>query len=165
MILVEKEDAVKLFEDRKIRVGWNEDDEKWYFSIVDVIGILTDSPNPRNYWKVLKGRLKEEGSELVTNCNQLKLQAADGKFYKMDVADTEQLLRIIQSVPSKKAEPFKMWLAKVGSERVDNREGYIKIKIKEPDKWESKHKFIYESHYGKIEKGRAKSLRLPRRVH
>jgi len=118
-MFVEKEDAVKLFEDRKIRVGWNEDDEKWYFSIVDVIGILTDSPNPRNYWKVLKGRLKEEGSELVTNCNQLKLQAADGKFYKTDVADTEQLLRIIQSVPSKKAEPFKMWLAKVGSERVD----------------------------------------------
>ena len=119
MRLVEKEEAVKLFEDRKIRVAWNEDDEKWYFSIVDAIGILTDSPNPRNYWKVLKGRLKDEGSESVTNCNQLKLQATDGKFYKTDVADTEQLLRIIQSVPSKKAEPFKMWLAKVGSERVD----------------------------------------------
>jgi len=119
MILLEKEEAVKLFEDRKIRVAWNEDDEKWYFSIVDVIGILTDSPNPRNYWKVLKGRLLLEGNETVTNCNQLKLIATDGKMRKTDVADTEQLLRIIQSVPSKKAEPFKMWLAKVGSERVD----------------------------------------------
>lgn len=120
---MEKEDAVKLFEDRKIRVAWNEDDEKWYFSIVDVIGILTDSPNPRNYWKVLKGRLKEEGSEVVTNCNQLKLQATDGKFYKTDVADTEQLLRIIQSVPSKKQS-----LLKCGSQKLVVKE-LMKLQI------------------------------------
>lgn len=119
MILLEKENAIKLFDDKKIRVAWNEDEEKWYFSIVDVIGVLTESPNPRNYWKVLKRRLLAEGSQLVTSCNQLKLQSTDGKFYSTDVADTEQLLRLIQSVPSKKAEPFKLWLAKVGSERID----------------------------------------------
>ena len=119
MTLLEKENAIKLFDDKKIRVAWNEDEEKWHFSIIDVIAVLTESPNPRNYWKVLKSRLKDEGSELVTNCNQLKLQSSDGKFYSTDVADTEQILRLIQSVPSKKAEPFKLWLAKVGSERLD----------------------------------------------
>jgi hypothetical protein len=116
---MEKEKAIRLFNDVKIRVHWDDEQEKWYFSIVDVIGVLTDSLNPNNYWKVLKHRLTKEGSELVTNCNQLKMQAADGKYYKTDVADTEQLLRLIQSIPSPKAEPFKMWLAKVGNERIN----------------------------------------------
>ncbi len=119
---MEKKTAIKLFETRQVRSVWNVDEEKWHFSIVDVIGILTDSPNPNNYWKVLKHRLKKEGSELVTNCNQLKLIAADGKYYKTDVADTEQLFRLIQSIPSPKAEPFKLWLAKVGTERIDEIE-------------------------------------------
>jgi hypothetical protein len=114
-----KETAVKLFEQKQVRSVWNEEDEKWYFSIVDVVGILSDSPNPNNYWKVLKNRLKREGSQLVTDCNQLKMLSSDGKYYKTDVADTEQLFRLIQSVPSPNAEPFKLWLAKVGSERLD----------------------------------------------
>ena len=99
---------IKLFEEKQVRSQWNEDEEKWYISIVDVIGVLTDSPNPRNYWKVLKHRLIKEGNQSVTNCNQLKLQSADGKFYKTDVADTEQLFRLIQSVPSPKAENKKL---------------------------------------------------------
>ncbi|MBP9637901.1 MAG: Bro-N domain-containing protein [Bacteroidaceae bacterium] len=107
------------FEEKQIRSVWNEEEEKWYFSIVDVVSILTDSSNPNNYWKVLKHRLTKEGSELVTNCNQLKMQSSDGKFYKTDVADTEQLIRLIQSVPSPKAEPFKLWIAKVARERID----------------------------------------------
>jgi len=110
---------IKLFENKEIRVKWNSDREKWYFSIIDVIGILTESSNPRKYWSVLKTRLKTEGSQLATNCSQLKLESSDGKFYNTDVVDTEQLLRLIQSIPSKKAEPFKIWLAKVGSERID----------------------------------------------
>ncbi len=117
-----KETAIKLFEQKQIRSLWNEDDEKWYFSIVDVIEILTETPNARKYWSVLKTRLKKEGSQLATNCSQLKLQSSDGKFYKTDVADTEQLFRLIQSVPSKKAEPFKLWLAQVGRERIDEIE-------------------------------------------
>jgi len=117
-----KETAIKLFNDKQIRTIWNEDQEKWYFSVVDVVGVLTDSPNPRKYWSVLKTRLKAEGSEMATNCSQLKLQAADGKFYLTDVADTEQLFRLIQSIPSPKAEPFKMWLAQVGRERMDEIE-------------------------------------------
>jgi hypothetical protein len=116
---MEKENAIKLFNDAKIRVLWDENKEKWFFSIVDVVGVLTESPTPNNYWKVLKHRLTKEGSELVTKCNQLKMQSADGKYYKTDVADTEQLLRLVQSIPSPKAEPFKMWLAKAGSERID----------------------------------------------
>ena len=116
---MEQQNAIKLFNDKKIRTIWDDEQEKWYFSIVDVIGVLTESPNSNNYWKVLKNRLKREGSELVTNCNQLKMQSADGKMYKTDVADTEQLFRLIQSVPSPKAEPFKIWLAKVGRERID----------------------------------------------
>ena len=112
-------DKVALFENRKIRSIWVEAEEEWYFSIVDVVGALTDSPNPRKYWSVLKSRLKAEGSELTTNCSQLKMQAADGKFYKTDAATTEQLLRLIQSIPSPKAEPFKLWLARVGAERID----------------------------------------------
>lgn len=114
--------AIKLFNNRKIRTHWDDDQEKWYFSIVDVVGVLTESENPNNYWKVLKSRLKKEGSELVTSCNQLKMQSSDGKHYKTDVADTEQLFRLIQSVPSPKAEPFKLWLARVGRERIDEVE-------------------------------------------
>jgi hypothetical protein len=111
--------SMKLFEEQEVRSQWDENSEKWYISIIDVIGVLTDSPNPRNYWKVLKHRLIKEGNQSVTNCNQLKLQSSDGKFYKTDVADTEQLFRIIQSVPSPKAEPFKLWLAQIASERLD----------------------------------------------
>lgn len=102
-------DKIQIFEDKKIRTAWNEETEEWYFSVVDVIAVLTDSPNPNNYWKVLKKRLKDEGNESVTNCNQLKLKSPkDGKRYNTDVADTEQLLRIIQSIPSPKAEPFNL---------------------------------------------------------
>lgn len=111
--------AIKLFEEKKIRTVWDDEQEKWYFSIVDTIAILTDSPNPRKYWSVLKTRFKKEGSELTTNCSQLKMVAADGKKYLTDVADTEQLLRLIQSIPSPKAEPFKLWMAKVASERLN----------------------------------------------
>ena len=114
-----KDTAIKLFEEKQVRSVWDAEQEKWYISIVDVVGILTDSPNPNNYWKVLKNRLKKEGSQLVTNCNQLKMQSTDGKYYKTDVADTEQLFRLIQSIPSPKAEPFKLWLAKVAAERLD----------------------------------------------
>ena len=112
------EEAIKIFEGLKIRIVWNDEKEKYFFSIVDVIQVLTGTPNARKYWSVLKTRLKKEGSELATNCSQLKLQAADGKKYLTDVADAEQILRIIQSVPSKKAEPFKQWLAQVGAERI-----------------------------------------------
>jgi len=113
---------INLFEGIQVRTAWDEKNEKWWFSILDVIAILTDQPDytkVRNYWKWLKNKLNEEGSQLVSNTNQLKLPAADGKNYLTDVADTEQILRLIQSVPSKKAEPFKMWLAKVGNERLD----------------------------------------------
>ncbi|AEK24487.1 MULTISPECIES: BRO-N domain-containing protein [Capnocytophaga] len=113
------ENNIKIFEQKKVRSQWDEQQEKWWFSIVDVIEVLTESPNPRKYWSVLKTRLKKEGSELATNCSQLKMLSSDGKYYKTDVADTEQLLRLIQSVPSPKAEPFKLWLAQVGSERLD----------------------------------------------
>lgn len=114
-----QEEAIKLFGSKQIRIVWDSEKEKYFFSIVDVIQVLTDTPNARKYWSVLKTRLKKEGSELATNCSQLKLQAADGKRYLSDVADTEQVLRLIQSVPSKKAEPFKLWLAKVGQERLN----------------------------------------------
>ena len=115
-------DKIQLFEDKRIRTAWNEEKEEWYFSIVDVVAVLTDQPDQRgasNYWAKLKQRLKEEGSELLTNCQQLKMTATDGKQRLTDVADTEQLLRIIQSIPSPKAEPFKMWLAQVGRERIE----------------------------------------------
>ncbi len=117
-----KENTIRLFQDQKVRVQWDNEKEKWVFSIVDIIGILTESPNPRKYWSVLKTRLKQEGSELTTKCSQLKMQSADGKFYMTDVADTEQILRLIQSIPSPKAEPFKVWLAKVGYERIEETE-------------------------------------------
>jgi len=162
---VKKKTAIKLFNEQHIRTIWDDDQEKWYFSIVDVIGALTASPNPRKYWSVLKTRLKSEGSELATNCSQLKMQSTDGKFYKTDVADTQQLFRLIQSIPSPKAEPFKIWLAKVGRERIDEiedpeigidrlmetylRKGYstewinqrlksIEIRKELTDEWESK---------------------------
>ena len=114
-----QKESIHLFEERKVRAIWDDEQEEWYFSIVDVISILTDSPNPRKYWSVLKTRLKREGSELTTNCSQLKMQAADGKKYLTDVANTEQLFRLIQSVPSPKAEPFKLWIAQVAKERLD----------------------------------------------
>ena len=115
------QDKIKLFEDQPIRTAWDEGQEEWYFSVVDVVGVLTEQKTidgARNYWKVLKNRLKKEGSELVTNCNQLKMVSQDGKRRMTDVATTEQLLRLIQSIPSKKAEPFKLWLAQVGRERM-----------------------------------------------
>ena len=114
-----QKESIRLFEERKVRAIWDNEQEEWYFSIVDVISILTDSPNPRKYWSVLKTRLKREGSEFTTNCSQLKMQAADGKKYLTDVANTEQLFRLIQSVPSPKAEPFKLWIAQVAKERLD----------------------------------------------
>jgi hypothetical protein len=109
---------IKLFENKKVRTRWDVENEKWLFSVVDVIAILTDSPNPPVYWRVMKKRLRDEGNETVTNCNALKMQAADGKMRLTDMADTEQLLRLIQSIPSSKAEPFKQWLAKTGYERM-----------------------------------------------
>jgi len=114
-----KQNEIKVFEDKQVRSVWDAEQEKWYISIVDVISVLTESPNPRKYWSVLKTRLKAEGSQLTTTCSQLKMQSADGKFYLTDVADTEQLFRLIQSIPSPKAEPFKQWLAQVAAERLD----------------------------------------------
>jgi hypothetical protein len=117
-----KETAIKLFEQKQIRSIWSDEEEKWFFSIVDVVGILTDSQNPQVYWRVLKKRLLSEGNQTVTNCNGLKMEAADGKMRVTDVADTEQIFRLIQSIPSKKAEPFKVWLAQIGRERIDELE-------------------------------------------
>ncbi len=117
-----KETAIKLFNEKQIRTHWDDEQEKWYFSIVDVVGVLSESIDPQAYWRKLKQRLKEEGNETVTNCHRLKMQAADGKMRLTDVADTEQLFRLIQSIPSPKAEPFKMWLANVGRERIDEIE-------------------------------------------
>jgi hypothetical protein len=114
-----KQTNIKIFEDKKVRTLWDAENEKWYLSIVDVIAVLTDSPNPQVYWRVLKKRLKDEGNETVTNCNGLKMPAPDGKMRLTDVADTEQLFRLIQSIPSPKAEPFKQWLAQVAAERLD----------------------------------------------
>ena len=117
---MKEQDNVQIFEGKHIRTAWNEDTEEWYFSVVDVVAVLTESTNPNNYWKVLKKRLKGEGNQSVTFCNQLKMQShKDGKYYKTDVANTEQILRIIQSIPSPKAEPFKLWLAQVGRERIE----------------------------------------------
>ncbi len=119
---MDKNHSIKLFENKKVRVQWVEEEQNWYFSIIDVIAVLTESPNPRKYWSVLKTRLKAEESQVATNCSQLKMESSDGKFYLTDVADTEQLLRLIQSIPSKKAEPLKMWLAEVGRERIEETE-------------------------------------------
>ena len=120
--MADPNDKIQLFENQRIRTAWDEEKEEWYFSIVDVVAVLTDQPDQRHaakYWSVLKTRLKKEGSELTTNCSQLKMRSADGKRYNTDVADTEQLLRIIQSIPSPKAEPFKLWLAQVGRDRIE----------------------------------------------
>lgn len=114
-----KKESLKLFEDKKIRTLWDDQNEKWYFSIVDVVEVLTDSTNPQTYWRVLKKRLLAEGNQTVTNCNGFKMRAADGKMRTTDVADTEQLFRLIQSIPSPKAEPFKQWMAQVASDRID----------------------------------------------
>ena len=111
--------GIMLFDGQKVRSVWNEEDEKWYFSIIDACAVLSESPNPRKYWSVLKTRLKKEGSQLATNCSQLKMRASDGKMRMTDVADAEQLFRIIQSIPSPKAEPFKQWIAKVAAHRLD----------------------------------------------
>jgi hypothetical protein len=119
---MEKKNEIRVFENKKVRTHWDAEQEKWYLSIVDVIEVLTGSPNPRKYWSVLKTRLKAEGSQLATNCSQLKMLSADGKMYLTDVADTEHLFRLIQSIPSPKAEPFKLWLAKAGRERIDETE-------------------------------------------
>jgi len=127
--------ALVVFQGKKIRRIWNNDE--WWFSVVDIVGVLTDSEDSRNYWKVLKHRLKEEGSEVVTKCNQLKLAASDGKYYETDCANTESIFRIIQSIPSKKAEPFKQWLAKVGYERVQE--------IENPELAQKRMKEIYKA--------------------
>ena len=119
--IMTKNQAIQLFQERKVRTIWDDQEEKWYFSIVDVVSVLTDSDyqTARKYWKVLKGRLSKEGNETVTNCYQLKMKASDGKMRLTDVADTEQLFRLIQSIPSPKAEPFKQWMAQVASQRID----------------------------------------------
>ena len=109
----------KIFNNETIRTVWDKDEEKYYISVVDIVGVLSESPNPRNYWKVLKHRLKQEGNESVTNCNQLKLKSSDGKYYNTDVCDIEGMFRIIESIPSKNAEPIKVWLARLGKERID----------------------------------------------
>lgn len=109
----------KIFNNETIRTVWDKEDEKYYISVVDIVGVLSESTNPRNYWKVLKHRLKEEGNESVTNCNQLKLKSSDGKYYNTDVVDIENMFRLIESIPSKNAEPIKQWLAKLGKERID----------------------------------------------
>ena len=114
-----KKQAIQLFEEQKVRTIWDDEEEKWYFCVVDVVEVLTDSANPQTYWRVLKNRLKKEGNETVTNCNALKMRAADGKMRLTDVADSEQLFRLIQSIPSPKAEPFKLWMAQVASQRLD----------------------------------------------
>ena len=114
-----EDNKIQLYEDQQIRTAWDEEKQEWYFSVVDVIAVLTDSADPNAYWRKLKQRLKAEGNETVTNCHGLKMKAADGKRRKTDVASTEQLLRLIQSVPSPKAEPFKLWLARVGTERIE----------------------------------------------
>ena len=118
-LVMSQNDKIQLFEDKRIRTAWDEEKEEWYFSIVDVVAVLTDSPNPQTYWRVLKKRLKDEGNETVTSCNALKMTAADGKRRLTYVADTEQFLRIVQSIPSPKAEPFRAWLAQVGRERIE----------------------------------------------
>lgn len=117
--MLQENNKVQLYENQPIRTAWDEDNEEWYFAVVDVIAVLTESPNPQTYWRVMKKRLKDEGNETVTNCNGLKMKAADGKRRMTDIANTEQLLRIIQSIPSKKAEPFKLWLSQVGRERIE----------------------------------------------
>ena len=116
---MDNKNQIKIFKDQKIRSKWNKEEEEWYFSVIDVVGVLSQSKNPNSYWSTLKQRIKKEGNESVTNCDQLKMLSSDGKYYKTDVANTEQILRIIQSIPSPNAEPFKKWLAKIGKEHLD----------------------------------------------
>ncbi len=132
------ENKIKVFENKEIRTLWNADEEEWYFSVVDIVGVLTDSPNPRKYWSVLKTRLKAEGSEVTTNCSQLKMLAPDGKMRETDCLDTKGVLRLVQSIPSPKAEPFKMWLAKVGSERLDEIADHEKAILRGADYYRAK---------------------------
>src|SRR3989344_4203226 len=132
---MKQENALVVFEGKNIRRIWH--NGQWYFSVVDIVGVLTDSADPRNYWKVLKHRLLEEGSEVVTNCNQLKLPSSDGKYYETDCASTKALFRIVQSIPSPKAEPFKQWLAQVGYERVEE--------IQNPELAQKRMKEIYKA--------------------
>ena len=119
---MKKEVSIRLFEQKQIRSSWNEEEEKWYFSVIDVIEVLTGTDRPRKYWSDLKAKLKKDGSELSEKIGQLKMQSSDGKYYNTDIADTEQLFRLIQSIPSHKAEPFKLWIAKVARERIDEIE-------------------------------------------
>ena len=112
-------DKIKLFEQKQVRTHWDAENEEWYFSVIDIVEVLTESPSPRKYWSVLKTRLKKEGSELATNCSQLKMQSTDGKYYKTDCMTTKNILRLVQSIPSPKAEPFELWLAEVGNERLN----------------------------------------------
>ena len=119
---MKKEVSIRLFEQKQIRSSWNEEEEKWYFSVIDVIEVLTGTDRPRKYWSDLKAKLKKDGSELSEKIGQLKMQSSDGKYYNTDIADTEQLFRLIQSIPSPKAEPFKLWIAKVARERIDEIE-------------------------------------------
>ena len=123
-----KQTEIKIFDDKQVRTHWDSEQEKWFIAIVDVIAILTESPNPQVYWRVMKKRLLDEGNETVTNCNGLKMLAADGKMRMTDVADTEQLFRLIQSIPSTKSEPFKLWQAKVAAERLDEMQD-LKLSI------------------------------------
>ena len=124
-IKMEEEKRARIFEGKRVRTHWDEEKEKWFFSIVDIVAILTESVDPFAYWRKLKQRLLEEGNETVTNCHTLKMIAQDGKLRETDVGDTEQILRLIQSIPSKKAEPFKLWLARVGNERIDETIKYF----------------------------------------
>ncbi|MEK7168635.1 MAG: BRO family protein [Patescibacteria group bacterium] len=117
-----KPSKIVLFNNEQIRRDWDKKEQKWYFSVIDIVGVLSNSSDPRNYWKVLKNRLKKEGNQSVTKCNQLKMQSSDGKFYLTDAADTETILRLVQSIPSSNAEPFKLWLARVGYERIEETE-------------------------------------------
>ena len=126
-------EALQLFGEKKIRTAWNQEEEKWYFSIVDVVEVLTDSPDAKRYWSVLKVRLKKEGAEPTTICSTLKLRAIDGKMRQTDVADQQQLFRLIQSIPSPKAEPFKQWIAKVASERIDEIQDPEISQARQPD--------------------------------
>lgn len=135
--MTDEKNVIKIFQDRKIRSVWNPEEEQWYFSIVDIIAVLTESANPNNYWKVLKSRLIKEGNQSVTTCNQLKMASPkDGKYYKTDVLNTKQLFRLVQSIPSPKAEPFKVWLAEVGYDRV--------LEIEDPERAQERMKDLYE---------------------
>ncbi len=147
-----KQNAIKVFEEKKVRTVWDSDKEEWYFSIVDVIAVLTDSPNPRKYWSVLKTRLKKEGSELTTNCSQLKMPSSDGKYYKTDVADTEQLFRLIQSIPSPKAEPFKFQRLKSIEIRKDLTDEWKRHGLQEGVQFATLTDIIYKTWAGKTAK-------------